>query len=98
MLRVADCIRDSVRAVIPQTTEWQRIGNQIDARTIWIVDAHSYGKRFIIRADEMLTAFVELQLAIRGNRAVRWLGNPLGEAIRAVFLQFGYQRRIPRDD
>ena len=33
-------------------------------RTIWIVDAHGYGKRFIVRADEMLTAFVELQRAI----------------------------------
>jgi hypothetical protein len=28
-------------------------------RTIWIVDTHSYGKRFIVRADEILTAFVE---------------------------------------
>jgi len=26
-------------------------------RTIWIVDAHGYGKRFIVRADEILTAF-----------------------------------------
>jgi len=33
-------------------------------RTIWIVDAHGYGKRFIVRADEMLTAFLELQAAI----------------------------------
>jgi len=33
-------------------------------RTIWIVDAHGYGKRFIVRADEKLTAFVELQRAI----------------------------------
>ena len=33
-------------------------------RTIWIADAHGYGKRFIVRADEMLTAFVELQRAI----------------------------------
>jgi len=33
-------------------------------RTIWIVDAHGYGKRFIVRADEMLTAFVELRKAI----------------------------------
>ena len=31
---------------------------------IWIVDAHGYGKRFVVRADEMLTAFVELQRAI----------------------------------
>ena len=33
-------------------------------RTILIVDAQGYGKRFIIRADEILTAFVELQRAI----------------------------------
>ena len=36
----------------------------ITGRTIWIVDAHGYEKRFIVRADELLTAFVELQLAI----------------------------------
>ena len=36
----------------------------VEARTIWIVDAHGCGKRFIVRADEMLTAFVELQRAI----------------------------------
>jgi len=33
-------------------------------RTIWIADAHGYGKRFIVRADEKLTAFVELEAAI----------------------------------
>jgi len=31
---------------------------------IWIVDAHGYGKRFIVHADEMLSAFVELESAI----------------------------------
>jgi len=36
----------------------------IEGRTIWIVEAHGYGKRFIVRADELLTAFVELQRAI----------------------------------
>jgi hypothetical protein len=36
----------------------------LEGRTIWIVDAHGYGKRFIVRADEILTAFVELQRAI----------------------------------
>jgi len=36
----------------------------LEARTIWIVDAHGYGKRFIVRADELLTAFMELQRAI----------------------------------
>jgi hypothetical protein len=35
-----------------------------EGRTIWIVDAHGYGKRLIVRADEKLTAFVELQRAI----------------------------------
>jgi hypothetical protein len=31
-------------------------------RTIWIADAHrDDGKRFIVRADELLTAFVELE-------------------------------------
>ena len=34
-------------------------------RTIFTVDAHRDGKRFIVRADEKLTALVELELAIR---------------------------------
>ena len=36
----------------------------VEGRTIWIVDAHGYGKRFIVRADEMLTMFMELETAI----------------------------------
>ena len=37
-----------------------------EGRTIWIADAHrGDGKRFIVRADEMLTAFVELESAAR---------------------------------
>jgi hypothetical protein len=31
---------------------------------MWIVDAHGYGKRFIVHADEKLTAFLELERAI----------------------------------
>jgi hypothetical protein len=35
-------------------------------RTIWIVDGHrDDGKRFIARADEKLTAFLELEAVIR---------------------------------
>jgi hypothetical protein len=35
-------------------------------RTIWIADAHrGDGKRFIVRADEKLSAFMELESAIR---------------------------------
>jgi hypothetical protein len=37
-------------------------------RTIWIADAHrDDGKRFIVRADEKLTAFVELEAAVRAD-------------------------------
>jgi hypothetical protein len=36
-----------------------------EGRTIWIVDAHrGDGKRFVVRADDKLTAFLELQAAI----------------------------------
>jgi hypothetical protein len=35
-------------------------------RTIWIADAHrGDGKRFIVHADEMLSAFLKLEAAIR---------------------------------
>ena len=37
----------------------------LEGRTIWIVDAHGYGKPFIVRAEEILTAFLELERAIR---------------------------------
>ena len=36
----------------------------LEGRTIWIVDAHGYGKHFIVRSDEKLAALVELQRAI----------------------------------
>jgi len=37
-----------------------------NGRTIWIADAHrDDGKRFVVRADENLTAFLELEAAVR---------------------------------
>ena len=37
-----------------------------EGRTIWIADAgRDDGKRFVVRADEILTAFLELQRAIQ---------------------------------
>jgi hypothetical protein len=45
------------------TLGWVSASNR-EGRTIWIVDAHGYGKRFIVRADEILTAFMELERAI----------------------------------
>jgi hypothetical protein len=35
-----------------------------EGRTSWIVDAHRDGKRFVVRANVKLTAFVELESAI----------------------------------
>jgi hypothetical protein len=40
-------------------------------RTIWIADAHRVdGKRFVVRPDEKLTAFMELEQAIRGAKTL----------------------------
>jgi len=37
-----------------------------EGRAIWIADAHrDDGKRFVVRADEKLTPFVELEFVIR---------------------------------
>jgi hypothetical protein len=44
-----------------------------NGRTIWIADAHrDDGKRFVLRADEKLTAFPELESAIRACRNLFW--------------------------
>ncbi len=38
------------------------------ANAIWIVDAHcGDGKRFVVRADEKLSAFMELEAAVRAD-------------------------------
>ena len=48
----------------------------LEGRTIWIADAHrDNGKRFVVHADEKLTAFLELESA---TRAVQ----PLAAALR----------------
>jgi hypothetical protein len=39
-----------------------------EGRTIWIAEAHrDDGKRFVVRADEKLTALAELESLIRTN-------------------------------
>jgi len=51
-----------------------------NGRTIWIADAHRKdGRRFIVHADEKLTAFVELESGIEG--ASGWL-QQLGQMTR----------------
>jgi hypothetical protein len=50
---------------------WLELGACVSAidsegRTMWIADAHrDDGKRFVVHADEKLTAFVELESATR---------------------------------
>jgi hypothetical protein len=51
-----------------------------NGRTIWITDAHrDDGKDFVVRADEKLTAFLELECASRFQRIVL--------TIDAIFFQ-----------
>jgi hypothetical protein len=45
----------------------------VEGRTIWIVDAHRDGKRFVVRTDEKLTAFVELESAVEPFSASSFL-------------------------
>jgi hypothetical protein len=45
-----------------------------NGRTIWIVDAHrDNGKRLVVRADEKLTAFLELESAVEPFSASSFL-------------------------
>lgn len=39
-----------------------------EGRTMWIVDAHRSGKRFVVHADEELTAFVGLKRCYTSSR------------------------------
>ena len=39
-----------------------------ERRTIWIADAHrGDGKRYVVRSDEILTAFLELESAVAAS-------------------------------
>jgi hypothetical protein len=54
-------------------------------RTIWIVDAHrDDGKRFVVRADEKLTAFLELEPAF--DQAIRSSTPIAGSTFRRATL------------
>jgi hypothetical protein len=39
-----------------------------EGRTIWVVAAERNAQRFIVHADEKLTAFIELESVIRGRQ------------------------------
>jgi hypothetical protein len=60
----------------------------LEGRTIGIVDAHGYGKRFIVRADENVDCVFELQRAIHlqaaGALGRFWQPAPLGHKDEAL--------------
>jgi hypothetical protein len=62
------CGKAKARCIVNAGWSWGRVSAFDSAgRTIWIADAHRGDrKRFIVRADELLTAFIELEAAIRG--------------------------------
>ena len=46
--------------------DYRAIRDASAVRTIWVADAHRVGgKRFVVRADEKLTAFTQLEAALR---------------------------------
>jgi hypothetical protein len=56
-----------------------------EGRTIWIADAHrDDGKRFVVHADEKLTAVVELESAIRSAKLRLWKKNAISVGKRRV--------------
>lgn len=51
--------RENSGLVIPS---WLGLGREFRGRRLWIVDAHrDDGERLVIRSDEMLSAFLELE-------------------------------------
>jgi len=57
----------------------------LEGRTIWIADAHrGDGKRFIIRADEKLTSFLELEVALLTKIVARIRMSGLWRQIRST--------------
>jgi hypothetical protein len=78
------CARIITRSLSSQMNYWKIIAHNLSAsgwswgcvsaidsegRTSFIADAHrGDGKRFVVRADEKLTAFIELESAVRASR------------------------------
>ena len=56
-------------------------------RTIWITDARRNGKRFIVHADEKLTAFAELETSIFKRAKIRWENAAIRQAVLRAAAQ-----------
>jgi hypothetical protein len=62
--------RPEIKVIPRRPGRWELFAFWSTGRTIWIADAHrGDGKRFVVHADEKLTAFIELEAAIRGKES-----------------------------
>jgi hypothetical protein len=77
------CRAENKRGLIDSVKYWEIIAENLskagwslgwvsaldcECRTIWIADAHrGDGQRFVVRAEEKLTAFMELESAVRAD-------------------------------
>jgi hypothetical protein len=65
-------------------------------RTIWIADAHrDDGKRYVVHADEKLTAFVELESAVNSCLALSNLHPSLADQRRDAYALFPLKAEAP---
>jgi hypothetical protein len=56
-----------------------------EGRTLWIVDAHrDDGKRFVVRSDEMLSAFLELERITHELALSALLGDDSKKSVRTA--------------
>jgi hypothetical protein len=59
-----------------------------EGRTIWIADAHrDDGKRFVVHAEELLTAFLELERATRRFNSQALLLEPVAFEESDIFVR-----------
>jgi hypothetical protein len=56
--------RSSLTKSLKPDSEWAGFQRSTVTGTVWILDAHRDGKRFLVRADEILTAFLDTERAI----------------------------------
>ncbi len=78
-----------------------RVRARAGGQTIFVADAHrDDGKRFVVRADEKLTAFMELELACRRLGSLlskRWLCETPFEFLESFRKQDAHKKRLTRN-
>ena len=71
--RLSSTISRSKAHGSPYRRRYVRLPKGVDRKTIFVADAHRDDrKRFIVRADEKLTAFLELESAISTGLVCRF--------------------------